>query len=102
MKGIETPRARVDAVADAIRAARDRGILVLATSEVNRGFYGRSKPEEQTTAMAAGKESGRIEYAAETLVVLGKQRQRTSSTSRCQRTVASHGSRSGCCSLPSG
>lgn len=69
-KGIETPRARVDAVADAIRAARDRGILVLATSEVNRGFYGRSKPEEQTTAMAAGKESGRIEYAAETLMVL--------------------------------
>lgn len=69
-KGFETPRARVDAVADAIRAARDRGFLVLATSEVNRGFYGRSKPEEQTTAMAAGKESGRIEYAAETLIVL--------------------------------
>lgn len=69
-KGMETPRARVDAVADSIRAARDRGILVLASSEVNRGFYGRSKPEEQTTAMAAGKESGRIEYLAESLIVL--------------------------------
>ena len=55
----------------AIRAAASRyRMLVLATSEMNRGAYRSRKVEEQTADMAAAKESGAIEFSARLLLVL--------------------------------
>jgi hypothetical protein len=64
------PRQRVDAVLAACKRAVNRGIVVIATSEVNRGSYRSKKVEEQTTDLAATKESGYIEFAAQTLLIL--------------------------------
>lgn len=64
------PRARIDAVLAAMKRARSRGCLVVATSEVGRAFYRGGKPGERPDAMAAGKESGGIEYGAALTLVL--------------------------------
>lgn len=64
------PRMRVDAVTSALKEAVRRGVLVLATSELNRSAYRSKKVDEQTADIAAAKESGAIEYAAQTLFIL--------------------------------
>jgi KaiC/GvpD/RAD55 family RecA-like ATPase len=64
------PRQRVDAVLAACKRAVARGLVVIATSEVNRGAYRSKKIDEQVTDMAATKESGYIEFAAQTLLIL--------------------------------
>lgn len=60
-------RSRVDAVIRALKKIAKRH-LVIAISEVGRGWY-RNK-REQIDPMAAFKESGGIEYAAQTAIVL--------------------------------
>lgn len=64
----------VDAIskrAMAIRAAATKHrMIVLVTSEMNRGAYRSKKTEEQTSDMAAAKGSGAIEYQARVLVTL--------------------------------
>jgi KaiC/GvpD/RAD55 family RecA-like ATPase len=61
-------RARVDAVIRALKKiAKKHNLLVIAISEVGRGWY-RNKGE-QVNPMAAFKESGGIEYAAATAIV---------------------------------
>lgn len=69
--GIGTsPRERVEATVNALkRAHRGQGLLVLATCEVSRGLY-RGGADPKINPLAAGKESGAIEYAAEMLLVL--------------------------------
>lgn len=65
------PRARIDAVLAALKAAAKRyGLLVIATSEISRGSYRNEEQAEATNPLAAGKESGGIEYAASVLLVL--------------------------------
>jgi replicative DNA helicase len=67
---VDTPRAKVDLVADAIvRIAKRHHILVVATSEVSRAFY-RGGDEREPNALAAGKDSGAVEYGADLLLVL--------------------------------
>lgn len=66
-----SPRERVDAVVRALKAARDRyGFLVVATCELARGSYRSKAQAEQINDLAAFKESGGIEYAAQTALVL--------------------------------
>jgi replicative DNA helicase len=66
----ESPRARVDAVIAALKSIARRGVLVIATCELARGAYRSRDAAERTDDLAAGKESGAIEYAAGTLLVL--------------------------------
>lgn len=55
----------------AIRACASRyRMLVVATSEMNRAAYKSKKAEDQVTDMAAGKESGAIEFSARVLLAL--------------------------------
>lgn len=64
------PRARVDAVLAALKRASRRGQLVLVTSEVVRSIYRTKNPAERTADLAAGKESGGIEYSVHVQLVL--------------------------------
>lgn len=67
----DSPRERVDAVVRAAKAARDRyGFLVIATCELARGSYRSRNVAETINDLAAFKESGGIEYAAQTALVL--------------------------------
>jgi KaiC/GvpD/RAD55 family RecA-like ATPase len=65
-----SPRARIDAVVIAIRRASRQGVTMVVTSEVSRGAYRQRDPSERIEDLAAAKESGSIEYAAQTLLVL--------------------------------
>lgn len=65
------PRARVDLVLKALKSqARVHRHIVLATSEVSRGRYRARARGERSSALASGKESGGIEYAAAVLLDL--------------------------------
>jgi hypothetical protein len=64
---IRDPRARVDATVEALRCVRRAGHLIVCTSEVPRTFYGSKKRGE---ALAAFKESGSVEYAADLAILL--------------------------------
>ena len=67
----ESSRGRVDALlARIVTATEDEGTIALITSEVNRGSYASKNPDEWVDGMAAGKESGGIEYAADVQIVL--------------------------------
>jgi KaiC/GvpD/RAD55 family RecA-like ATPase len=69
--GAQSPRERVDAVVRALKGVRDRhGFLILATCELARGAYRSRQVAETINDMAAFKESGGIEYAAQTALVL--------------------------------
>jgi KaiC/GvpD/RAD55 family RecA-like ATPase len=60
------PRARIDATVQALRAVRERKHLAIVTSEVPRSYYA----DEKKDPLAAFKESGAIEYAADLAVLL--------------------------------
>lgn len=65
-----SPRERIDATVNALkRAHRGAGLLVIATCEVSRGLY-RGGADPKINPLAAGKESGSIEYAGEIMLVL--------------------------------
>jgi replicative DNA helicase len=67
----ESLRARADAVLRALRSeVRSRPTLVLATSELAREAYKNRKAVDRINDLASFKESGSIEYAAETGIVL--------------------------------
>lgn len=68
---VDSPRERVDAVVRALKSARDRhGLLVIATCELSRGAYRSRSLAETINDLAAFKESGSVEYAAQTALVL--------------------------------
>jgi hypothetical protein len=65
------PREAVDALLVRVRELRaTRKWLVPMTSEVSRAHYGNKKTAGDASAMAAGKESGSIEYGVDTQLVL--------------------------------
>lgn len=64
------PRTRVDSVVRACKRGRGRGCLIVATSEVARLHYGSGTQRDEMNPMAAGKESGGIEYGANLVVLL--------------------------------
>lgn len=65
----ETPKAIVDANVVALKLCVQRYRLVcLFTSEMNRNAYRSEEAAEQSNDMAAGKESGSIEYAVKCLL----------------------------------
>jgi KaiC/GvpD/RAD55 family RecA-like ATPase len=67
----DNPRARVDAVVSALKAVTAAGPCVtLATSELARGAYRSRDAADRIDDLAATKESGSVEYAAQTMVVL--------------------------------
>lgn len=69
--GADSPRERIDAVVRAAKAARDgHALLVIATCELARGAYRSRNAAEAINDLAAFKESGGIEYAAQTALVL--------------------------------
>lgn len=65
----DNAKARVDAVVAALKLAA-RSALVLATCELSRGSYRSKSAADQINDLAAFKESGGIEYAAQTAIVL--------------------------------
>jgi putative DNA primase/helicase len=66
----EGVRAKVDHLLGQCKvAARKHGVLVLFLSEMNRSAY-RFRGESQVEDIAAGKESGQIEYGADVLLVM--------------------------------
>jgi KaiC/GvpD/RAD55 family RecA-like ATPase len=67
----ENRRDEIDAKLRCIkRAAKRFGLLVIFTTELARGAYRASRPAWQTNDLAAGKESGSIEYGVSVLIVL--------------------------------
>lgn len=55
----------------AIRTVTDKyRLITVATSEVGRASYRSTRPDERVNDLAAGKESGSIEYSARVLLVL--------------------------------
>jgi len=70
-RAAETPRAIIDAnVTTGRREAVARRMVVLMTSEMPRSGYRSEQSAETFNDMAAGKESGAIEYQARTQIVL--------------------------------
>lgn len=70
-ESVDSPRERVDAVVRALKSVRDRfGLLVIATCELARGAYRSRNLAEAINDLAAFKESGSVEYAAQTALVL--------------------------------
>ena len=64
-------RAEIDRVVSALKRARTvHGLLVVATCELARAFYRSAALASQLNPLAAFKESGSIEYAAQTAIVL--------------------------------
>ncbi|MFO1053931.1 MAG: DnaB-like helicase C-terminal domain-containing protein [Planctomycetota bacterium] len=65
------PREAVTARVRALKsvAARNR-MLVISTSEIGRAYYGGGDRESGATDLAAGKESGSIEYQAKVLLAM--------------------------------
>lgn len=66
---METPHARMDAVFSVLRAARAAGVRVVGVSEMGRGGY-MAGDRSPVATIAASKESGAIEYAADLLIGL--------------------------------
>ncbi len=67
----DSPRARADAVVKSLKhVVRSNPFLVLATSELARGAYRSRNNAERISDISAFKESGAIEYAAQTALVL--------------------------------
>lgn len=68
-------RAKVDAKLAVLKTMADAGVIVIVVSETNRAFYaGETKTVEREHVLAAAKESGGIEYAADLLAGLVKDR----------------------------
>jgi DnaB-like helicase C terminal domain len=66
-----SPREAINANVKAVRAVASKyGMLVVATSEMNRNAYRDVAAAEEANDMAAGKESGAIEYSGRLLVSL--------------------------------
>jgi KaiC/GvpD/RAD55 family RecA-like ATPase len=61
---------RADAAVSACKRAARAGLIVIATSELNRGSYRSQDSSERIADLAAFKHSGSIEYAATFAVVL--------------------------------
>ena len=75
----------------AVRAAATRyGMLMLVTSEMNRGAYKHRKIEDQTADLASAKESGAIEFSARVLLAL-RSVPNTSDTIECRIAKNKHG-----------
>lgn len=70
----ESESSRHEAVTARVRAIRtvtDKyRLITVTTSEVGRASYRSNKPDERISDLAAGKESGSIEYSARVLLVL--------------------------------
>jgi len=67
----ESQRGKVEAVVETLKElARTYGAVVIATSELARGAYSSKQVNRQTHPLAAFKESGAIEYAADVAMVL--------------------------------
>ncbi len=66
----DSPRARVDAVLRSAKGIGRRGFLVVLTSELARQAYKSRVAAENIEPLAAFKESGGIEYACQTALVL--------------------------------
>lgn len=65
------PRETVDVNLRAIRSkGTEHRMLMVATSEANRGSYRDDDAAERSNDMAAGKESGSIEFSAQTLIMV--------------------------------
>jgi KaiC/GvpD/RAD55 family RecA-like ATPase len=59
------PRLNIDGRLTSLRKFASEGHLVLCTSETSRAWYSPRSPQRQTTALAAAKESGSIEYVVD-------------------------------------
>ena len=69
--GKQSPKDRVDTVVRALKAVREKyGFMVVTTCELARGAYRSRNVAETINDLAAFKESGSIEYAAQTALVL--------------------------------
>ena len=63
--GEDSPHARLNAVINSCRAIADRGTIVIAISEMNRGGYRSTSGAQESSALASGAGSSRIEYGAD-------------------------------------
>jgi hypothetical protein len=71
LQGNETPLIRVTANVKAIRAmAIAHKLIVIATSETSRAFYRAADEADKLDKIAAGKESGALEYAGRLMMYM--------------------------------
>jgi KaiC/GvpD/RAD55 family RecA-like ATPase/biotin operon repressor len=68
------PRTAIDAKLRVLKSFRREGTLVIVVSETRRGFYSGDKPIAKEDVLSAAKESGGVEYGAD--LVLGLVRDR--------------------------
>lgn len=61
----DSPHARLNAVINSCRAIADRGTIVIAISEMNRGGYRSASSVQENSMLASGAGSSRIEYGAD-------------------------------------
>lgn len=67
-------REQIDAAGRACRRLARRGILVIIVSEMSRSAYSADDAKRRTSSLASSKESGSIEYRADLLMVLQRQK----------------------------
>jgi KaiC/GvpD/RAD55 family RecA-like ATPase len=68
----ESERAAIGSVMEALNAAKARGLIVGATSELSRGGYASQDPSQRTRSLAAFAESRAIEYRSDIAMVMTK------------------------------
>jgi replicative DNA helicase len=61
----DSERERLNAVVNSCRTIADRGVIVIAISEMNRGGYKSALSEQETSLLASGAGTSRIEYGAD-------------------------------------
>lgn len=69
-EGAESAKAAIEAKMRVLKGIAKRGVLVIAISEMARSGYRANNPADNVSALAAGKESGAIEYGAALLLGL--------------------------------
>lgn len=73
-KGIDSVRECIDCKLEVLKGIALRGTLILAASEVSRGAYRSQDRAQRIDPLAAGKESGGIEYGVDVLLSLSNVR----------------------------
>ena len=68
----ESERTAIGSVMEALNAAKARGLIVGATSELSRGGYASQDPSQRTRSLAAFAESRAIEYRSDIAMVMTK------------------------------
>jgi hypothetical protein len=90
-KKTDNIRGAVDSVIAECTDATKQGHLVIMVSETGRGHYRAKRPEDRIDAMAAGKESGSIEFASIVQIVLSSEKGKPTALAEVTKNKAGQG-----------